>query len=96
MKSGRGAYRPKKAEEISAIEARRLAGGFTVGELAQKAGMDERTYRRMRHSGLGFQRRIRSLQMALRTLEGERKRESEVFPADRFRAGAARRREGGA
>lgn len=76
----RGAYRPKKANEIDAIEARRLAGGFTVDELAAKAGMNRTTFFRMRKAGTGFTRRIKALQMALRTLEQEKKREGEVFP----------------
>lgn len=76
----RGVYRPGKAVELEAIEARRLANGFTVDALARKAGMSRRTYERMRRSGLGFHRRIKSLQMALRTLEAERRREDEVFP----------------
>ncbi len=76
----RGPYQPGKRAEIDAIEARRLANGFTVDALADKAGMSRRTYERMRRSGLGFHRRIKALQMALRTLEGERKREAEAFP----------------
>ena len=76
----RGAYQPKKASDLDAIEARRIAGGFTVDELARKAGMSRRTYERMRKSGRGFLRRIKALQMALRTLESERRREGEVFP----------------
>lgn len=78
--SGRGAYRPKKASEIDAIEARRIAGGFTFEDLCAKADVSVAQYRRMRKSGLGFTRRIKALQMALRTLEQEKRREGDAFP----------------
>lgn len=76
----RGPYKPKKSVELEAIEARRIAGGFTVDELAMKAGINRATYYRIRQSGRAFTRRIKALQMALRTLEGERRREGDVFP----------------
>jgi hypothetical protein len=78
--SERGAYRPKKAGEMDAIEARRIAVGLSVDELAAKAGMNRTTYFRMRKTGRGFTRRIKALQMALRTLEQEKRREGEIFP----------------
>lgn len=78
--SERGHYRQKREAEIAGIEARRRAGGFTVDELARKAGISDRSYRSMRRSGMAFKRTIKALQMALRTLEGEARREGEVFP----------------
>lgn len=81
----RGSYRITRAADLEAIEARRIAGGFTVGQLASKAGMDRSTYQRMRRTGQGFMRRIKSLQMALRTLESEAKRIDEAFPIDEAR-----------
>lgn len=73
-------YRPVKAEEIAALEARRLAGGFTALELAMKAGISERTYRNMRRHGRAWPRHIRALSLALRTLEQAQKREGDAFP----------------
>lgn len=73
-------YRGDFSAELARIEARRVAAGVTIDELAGKAGMNERTYRRIKSSGLAFRRHARALAMAMRTLEGDRKREPDIFP----------------
>ncbi len=78
--SRRGPYRPDKSSEIAAIEARRRAAGITIDELTRKAQMTDRTYRNIRSSGRAWLRHVKALQMALRTLEQDKKREAEVFP----------------
>jgi hypothetical protein len=73
-------YKSNKRRELDGIEARRKAAGVTVDELATKAGMTPRNYYNLMRSGFAFKRTVTALAMAMRTLEGERKREDEIFP----------------
>lgn len=73
-------YRSMKRRELDAIEARRLAARITIDELARKADITERTYRNAQRSGMAFKRTLVALNFALRTLEGDRRREIDVFP----------------
>jgi uncharacterized protein YerC len=77
----RGSYRAEEAAAIAAIEARRIAAGVTYQALSETSGVAVATIRRMVRSGLGFQRKINALRMAMRTLERDRRSSSELFPS---------------
>jgi hypothetical protein len=69
MKKQRTPYRPDQGLALSRIESRRLELAITQEDLCGAAALSNRTYRRMLRSGRGFDRHIRSLRYALRTLE---------------------------
>jgi len=73
-------YRSIHQRELERIEARRVAAGVTLAELCDKSQVSQATYRRMRGSGRAFKRHVNALSMAMRTLEGERRRDDELFP----------------
>lgn len=79
-------YRAAFATELAGIEARRVAAGISIDELAGKAGIDRSTYFRMRKSGLAFRRHVNALVMALRTLESDRRWQNDAFPFAQPRA----------
>lgn len=70
-RGSRGSYRPDCGKEIAAIEARRAALAIGRDHLAMKAGISERTYRRMVKDGRGFNRHVRALRLALRSIAAD-------------------------
>lgn len=77
----RGPYKPDKREELERLDLKRKRAGVTVDELADRAGVDRRTFQRIRRTGLIFPRTLIALRMALRALEKERKAAAELFPS---------------
>lgn len=75
-------YKPAQPEALKKIEARRLALVLPVSMLAERAGVELRKLQRIRASGRAWPREIRALNMALRSIEKERKADEELFPGD--------------
>ncbi|MFK0330891.1 hypothetical protein ACIQUB_07185 [Rhizobium sp. NPDC090275] len=72
-------YRPDQGQALARIEASRSRLKITQEDLAEAADLSIRTYRRMIKSGLGFQRQIRALRFALRTIEAKRRSAEKMF-----------------
>lgn len=81
-KKTKRAYRRDVAGALDAIDGRRIALDVTIAALCHEAGVSSSTWWRMRRSGLGFERRIRSLKFALRTIEQRRRQEESAFPGE--------------
>lgn len=79
--TARGSYRSDHAEAVAAIRSRREALGISINRLADRAGMHRDTLMRILATGLGFQRQINALRMALRSLEKERRAADALFPS---------------
>lgn len=78
-KKPRRPYRPDQAQTLDRLEAKRRRLGVTMAELAARAGLGERTLRRMQKTGLAFPRHVRALTFALRSIERERVSEDQVL-----------------
>lgn len=89
--SEREPYKPDNRAAIAAIERRRGELDVSIETLAVRAGMTERRLRRIRKSGRAWRREVNALRMALRSIEADRKSETELFGGTDARAG-----EGGA
>ncbi|CAN7375121.1 hypothetical protein LJR231_002251 [Phyllobacterium sp. LjRoot231] len=76
----RGAYRPDVSADLARLEKKRLALGISLSVLAARSAINIKTLYRMRVSGRGFYRHIRSITFALRSIEKERKAVLEMFP----------------
>lgn len=67
---------------IEEIEQRRIRGGFSHEQLAERADLANRTWRRIRASRLAFPRHVRALRQALRSLEREARQMAEQYGED--------------
>jgi hypothetical protein len=76
----RGAYRPDVSADLARLEKKRLALGISLSVLAARSAVNIKTLYRMRVSGRGFSRHIRSITFALRSIEKERKAVLVMFP----------------
>lgn len=74
-------YRPDQSAKLAAIEARRLALNLSVEELASRAGISRNTLHRIRKDQRCWPRTVRALALALRSAEGEQKREAALLGA---------------
>lgn len=72
-------YRPDQAHALSRIERDRVRLKITQEELAEGANLSVRTYRRMLKSGRGFDRQVRALRFALRTIEAKHRSAEKMF-----------------
>lgn len=71
-------YRADQAHEIAGLVCRCARIGVTELEMCQTASVSSSTWWRMKRTGRGFPRRVKALQMALRTLE-QRLRNQEAY-----------------
>lgn len=78
-KPKRKPYRPDATAELERIEAKRAALGVTAADLANRAGLTERTLTNMRRDKRAFPRHIRALTYALRTMAREKEAEGETL-----------------
>lgn len=77
--AGTRPYREAARDELETIERRRRGLGISQVALCDRAGLSERTYRRMLRSGVAFPRRLMALRMALRELEKMRRQQRRLF-----------------
>lgn len=82
MKKQRTPYRPDHGLALSRIESRRQRLGATQDDLCVLADISTRTYQRMLRSGRAFERHIRSLRMALRTLQRKQLAAAHMFEGE--------------
>ncbi|MEQ9247047.1 MAG: hypothetical protein RLO21_13750 [Nitratireductor sp.] len=75
----RGAYRPDAAAAIARIEAKRCRMQVSLSLLAARAGVSERTLRRIYRDGRAWPRHVKALRYALRSIERERSLEEGVL-----------------
>lgn len=79
MEKKRTPYRPDQRLALQRIESARIKMGITRSDLCLSADLSTRTYRRMCTSGRGFDRHIRALRFALRTIEQRRRAAEQMF-----------------
>lgn len=75
-------YQADYTAALKQLEARRLAGRFTLQDLAERADMGIATLRRLRRTGRAFRRQVQALKMALRSLERDRRGNGALFAGD--------------